>query len=183
MLKDLKKVIPSTDSLMSLLLGLAVVIAVGLLLVRYFSDRQVGSNKVETKPEELNQAGKLPTTYLVSAGDTLWSIAEKYYQSGYNWVDIQKTNNLINPDNLVIGQQLTIPDVKAIVVGQISAAQTTMLKPKDEKYTAVKGDTLWDIAVKEYGDGFQWTKIAESNHLVNPELIHAGNVFILPTIP
>ena len=40
-------------------------------------------------------------------------------------------------------------------------------RPGDEEIpksvTLVKGDTLWDLAVKYYGDGTQWTKIAEAN--------------------
>lgn len=47
-------------------------------------------------------------------------------------------------------------------------------------YTVIKGDTLWDIAVRAYGDGYKWTEIASANNLVNPNIIHAGNVFTLP---
>ena len=49
-----------------------------------------------------------------------------------------------------------------------------------DTYTVVHGDTLWDIAVKAYGDGYQWTKISKANKLANPNLIHAGNVFSIP---
>jgi len=47
-------------------------------------------------------------------------------------------------------------------------------------YTVVAGDSLWNIAVREYGDGYAWTKIATANNLINPDLIHAGNVLRLP---
>lgn len=49
-----------------------------------------------------------------------------------------------------------------------------------DTYTVVRGDTLWDIAVRAYGDGFRWKEIAEANNLVNPNLIHQGNVFAIP---
>jgi nucleoid-associated protein YgaU len=39
---------------------------------------------------------------------------------------------------------------------------------------------LWTIAVRAYGDGYKWTEIAKANKLVNPNLIHPGNVFVLP---
>lgn len=62
-------------------------------------------------------------------------------------------------------------------------------KPSDEasagqiqgdSYTVVHGDTLWDIAQRAYGDPYKWTEIASANHLVNPNLIHAGNHFVIP---
>ncbi len=47
-------------------------------------------------------------------------------------------------------------------------------------YEVVKGDSLWKIAVRAYGDGYQWVKIARENKLVNPNLIHPGNLLALP---
>lgn len=49
-------------------------------------------------------------------------------------------------------------------------------------YTVKKGDTLWDIAGKVYKDNYKWPKIAEANDLVNPSLIHPGNIFVIPTL-
>jgi nucleoid-associated protein YgaU len=47
-------------------------------------------------------------------------------------------------------------------------------------YTVVKGDSLWSIAVKAYGDGYKWVSIAKANKLDNPNVIHAGNVLVIP---
>jgi len=49
-----------------------------------------------------------------------------------------------------------------------------------DKYTVQKGDTLWEISVRAYGDGYKWVEIAEANDLANPDLIHRGNEFVLP---
>jgi nucleoid-associated protein YgaU len=49
-----------------------------------------------------------------------------------------------------------------------------------DKYTVVKGDSLWTIAERAYGDGYKWVEIAKENKLVNPNVIHTGNVFTLP---
>lgn len=49
-------------------------------------------------------------------------------------------------------------------------------------YTVKKGDTLWNIAEKVYKDNFKWAEIAKANELVNPDLIHPGNVFVIPTL-
>ena len=47
-------------------------------------------------------------------------------------------------------------------------------------YTVVHGDNLWDIAVRAYGDGYKWVEIANANDLANPNLIHTGNLFVIP---
>ncbi|KGD92043.1 5'-nucleotidase C-terminal domain-containing protein [Rhizobium sp. YS-1r] len=48
------------------------------------------------------------------------------------------------------------------------------------KYIVVKGDSLWKIAEAHYGNGEEWTKIAEANSLSNPNIIHVGAELELP---
>ncbi|MBI3379569.1 LysM peptidoglycan-binding domain-containing protein [Candidatus Gottesmanbacteria bacterium] len=105
-------------------------------------------------------------------------MAEKYYNSGYNWVTIADANKLTNPDSIEAGLVLSLPKADTIQPPNenISAAATELPKT----YTVVKGDYLWKIAVEQYGDGFAWVKIAKANNLVNPGLIHPGNVLSLP---
>lgn len=123
--------------------------------------------------------------YTVAAGDSLWAIAEKQYKSGYNWVDIARANNLSNPGALNAGQKLKLPKVEqkiATVQPQQNQQQVDQSKSKitGADYTIVKGDTLWDVSVRAYGDGYQWKKIADANKLVNPSLIHSGNKLKIP---
>lgn len=48
-------------------------------------------------------------------------------------------------------------------------------------YTVKKGDTLWSIAKKVYGDGSKYTKIASANSdIKNPNLIYVGQVITIP---
>lgn len=50
-------------------------------------------------------------------------------------------------------------------------------------YTVKKGDNLWNIAKKYYGDGSQWRKIYDANRDViggNPNLIYPGQTYIIP---
>jgi hypothetical protein len=44
-------------------------------------------------------------------------------------------------------------------------------------YTVKPGDTLWSIAITHYGSGEFYTHIARENSLLNPSLIHSGNIF------
>lgn len=51
---------------------------------------------------------------------------------------------------------------------------------ENKTHTVVKGDTLWGIAKKYYGDGAQYPKIASANGVSNPNLIKPGQVFTIP---
>lgn len=169
------------ESYISITLGFLVVIVAGLLLYNYFSKNKPSdttSKDASTEEKRAVEIATLPTTHTVSENETLWSIAEKYYQSGYNWVTIASGNKLANPDLITVGQSLIIPKAETIkpASGEISAAAVEPVKI----YTVVPGDNLWNIAVREYGDGYAWTKIASANNLVNPNLIHTGNVLTLP---
>ena len=49
--------------------------------------------------------------------------------------------------------------------------------------TVVEGDTLWDLAATHLGDATRWPEIYELNKDViggDPDLIHPGQVFVLP---
>jgi LysM repeat protein len=130
-------------------------------------------------------ATKGGTSHIVASGDTLWSIAEKYYKSGYNWVDISRVNNLSNPGIINVGTKLIIPNVQpklATVINKVTQSQNVQYGPKitGSVYTIQKGDHLWGIAVRAYNDGYKWAEIARVNNITNPGVIHVGNVLKIP---
>ena len=47
-------------------------------------------------------------------------------------------------------------------------------------YTIKKGDTLYAIALKYYGDGNKYSLISDYNNIKNPNLIYAGDTIIIP---
>lgn len=55
-------------------------------------------------------------------------------------------------------------------------------KSENKTYTVVKGDCLWNIAKKFYGNGSQYTKIynANTDKIKNPNLIYPGQVLVIP---
>lgn len=171
------------ESYTSLFLGAAVVVVVFVLIFSFFQSRniineQTQSTSTVSKEEVVDLTA--PRIYTVQAGDYLWSIAEKIYGSGYNWVDLASANKLQNPGLLFVGTKLIVPDVKAktLTVGNNPVQVNSPIT--GSSYTVAKGDYLWDIAVRAYGDGYKWTEIAKANNLINPSLIFSGNVLKLP---
>jgi nucleoid-associated protein YgaU len=53
---------------------------------------------------------KKPKTYVVQEGDSLSSIAEKFYGDLYKWPKLMEANRLSNPDIIEVGMVLFIPD-------------------------------------------------------------------------
>lgn len=55
-------------------------------------------------------------------------------------------------------------------------------KSAQRTYTVKKGDCLWNIAKKFYGNGALYTKIYDANtkKIANPNLIYVGQVFVIP---
>ena len=157
-----------------MVLGAVVIVIVGVLIVNYFKDKSTGTipaNSIATSTKE----------HVVVKGETLWSVAEDSFGSGYNWVDIKTANNL-KTETIEVGQELIIPEVsprqptsttKATAISQASPIT-------GNTYIVVKGDCLWNIAVRAYGDGYKWVGIAKANKLVNPGIIHSGNILTLP---
>jgi len=166
----------------SLVLGF-IVFLVGLSVVTKLTSRpqqpELTKKTDITKQEKTeNKVNK----YKVKEGDTLWSIAESYFGSGFNAFDIASANKITNPDLINKGQEIIIPNVtpKQSTKGVIAEAKTEKVVITESKYKVKTGDYLWKIALEAYGDGYQWVKIAKINNLSNPEIIHAGNALMIP---
>jgi nucleoid-associated protein YgaU len=171
------------ESYTSLFLGAVVVVVVFVLAFSFIKSRSNMKGQTQstsTVSQEETAQGAMPKMYTVKKGDYLWSIAEKIYGSGYNWVDLANSNKLQNPNILYVGTKLVVPDVKSkeLTVQNDTVQQSNLITVSS--YTVIKGDFLWGIAVRAYGDGYKWVEIAKANNLVNPSLIHPGNVLKLP---
>lgn len=55
-------------------------------------------------------------------------------------------------------------------------------EPKQRTYTVKKGDSLWNISRKYYGNGNQYAKILSANKgkIKNANLIYPGQTFVIP---
>ena len=174
-LKKFLKTIKLNESTISMVLGALVIIVVGSLVVKYLK------NTKGVVPQELlngdNSIELTQKVHTVSKGDNLWNIAVKYYGNGFKWVDIATENKLTNASIIEDGQKLVIPELEK---NNISVEEDNSNTISENTYVVIKGDTLWDIAVRNYGDGYKWVEIAKVNNLSHPDLIHSGNSLVLP---
>lgn len=58
---------------------------------------------IEQKRERADNR-EIPDTVTVQRGDTLWAIARKYLNDGEKYRELQKINDIVNPNRLQIGQ-------------------------------------------------------------------------------
>lgn len=186
------------ESTISMLLGGLVVVVIAVLLYNYFaaptevsedtSGAETAEYSLELAEEEEGQLVPqgLPRQHTVAAGEHLWGISEQYYGNGYNWPDIVSANSIANPGLIEVGQELTIPKVPLRVTTAVASAQVTedTQNPiSGSSYTVVRGDTLWDISVRAYQDGYSWPQIYQANKEligVNPGIIEIGQVLSIP---
>ncbi len=83
-------------------------------------------------------------------------------------LSIKQSNNSDNNQNKTVATQKNIRESNNA--------------PSTKTYTVVRGDSLWKIAKKYYGNGSQYSKIynANKNKIKNPNLIYPGQVLEIP---
>ncbi|MBI2315271.1 LysM peptidoglycan-binding domain-containing protein [Candidatus Daviesbacteria bacterium] len=211
-LEKLETNIQSNQSKVSMVLGALIVLVVGILVYNYFTKNNASlgpAQQIEQKQEQQDIAkDKLPGSYTVKEDDTLFTIAEKYYQDGSKFTEIAKANNLSDVDSIETGQKLEIPKISAetanlaspspSALAEASPAATedetqelgtgtgggnnTVWGPKIEgnTYTVTEGDWLSTIAGRAYEDITAFEKIAQANNIVNVDHIEPGWVLTIP---
>jgi nucleoid-associated protein YgaU len=195
-IKSILKALKLHESTVSMILGFVVIVVGGVLLVNYLS----GRHGQIIPPLEIGDESNLPKTHTVGTGEDLWSISEKYYGTGYNWSDIAEANKLTNPNQIEVGQALTIPNVspkatEAVSTPTIEPTQESKMTPTNtpaitpeaasteaSTYVVKKGENLWKIAEAVYGSGYNWVDIARDNSLTNANSISTGQELRLPKV-
>jgi nucleoid-associated protein YgaU len=198
-----EEILSSPASYRSLLFGIitvAVLFFIGISVFQFFQNKRQGEiDGGAVSIEEIDNALKNAGSYTVKSGDTLWKIAEVRLGSGFDWPKIADINNIKTPEDLKEGSQLNIPEIfstssptptltenelRREAEARVESGEGVIMggsKIAGEKYVIKRGDDLWDIAERAYGDPYRWVEIAEVNNLMsNPDLIHADNTLILP---
>ncbi|CAN5755045.1 hypothetical protein BH10CHL1_BH10CHL1_47400 [soil metagenome] len=124
--------------------------------------------------------------YTVQAGDTLGSLSERF---NVNTVKIISANNLTNPDNLLVGSKLIIPDYQAAQTNTTETAtdaaeadgtETDASKSNEGvEHIVQPGEGLLQIAEKY---GVDEATLAEVNGLNNRNLLRVGQKLIIPGV-
>lgn len=151
---------------------------------------QAVAAKDESQKTESNEA-ILSKIYVVSEGDTLASIARKFYGShqGSKKVNVARIFDanrklLKSPDEIHIGQKLVIPPLlvasapsKGKIASVLSGTEFTKVESigkrhlltngrqaeQNSGYVVQEGDSLWQIAAEQLGNGSRCSEIAELN--------------------
>jgi len=128
-------------------------------------------------------------TYTVQAGDTLWSIAQRFYGTGYEFPRLVAAN---------VGRQMTGGE-RFTAAGVIQPgwvlrvplpSQTVSQSNGAHYYLVEEGDTLQGIAARLLGNEEKWRTLFEANRsaarlnghvLTDPDLIWPGLRLKLPT--
>jgi LysM repeat protein len=110
-------------------------------------------------------SGAAGVTHIVQPGESLLIIAQKY---GVEASVIAATNGIANPNQLRVGQKLTIPGVSeqeaARLRGQVHVVQA--------------GESLLSIAVQY---GVTTEELSALNNISNPDAIFVGQELVIPT--
>lgn len=180
----LSKDTKSNQSKLSMVLGALIILVVGILVFNYFSKgrEDLGpAQQTERKQEDVS-ADKLPGKYTVKEGDTLFNIAQNYYQDGYKYPEIAKASKLENPDIIEKGQILEIPKLEIPAATPIMDGPDTKWGPaiKGDSYTVVEDDWLSKIAGRAYGDIMAYDRLSKANNIQDPNVIEPGMILAIP---
>lgn len=130
--------------------------------------------------------------YEIQAGDTLWAIAEQYLGAGVRWTELQKEDGSTfieaEASTLQIGQSIYIPSDESASSDPPPVPEPPISTPADspefQAYTLVKGDTLWDVAQRELGEGRRWVEFLKEDGSTFTEAeatsLHPGDVIYIP---
>ena len=136
-------------------------------------------------------AAPAPQTHVVQRGDTLEAISLKYYGTRQRWHEIVNANKGLDAKKLRVGMKLTIPAAQSPTPNRVAAAASappalsaTVNAPASgqRSYTVQKGDSLFLIAKKCYGDGGRWKDIQAANpeRTADARTLRPGVVLIIP---
>lgn len=185
----------SSESLFSLILGIAVVLVVGNQVIGFLTKKSAETsdpNKVEVDIPADDQQVK--SEYVVKKGDYLYLIAQNILGDGNQWPLIAQYNKITHPDFIIEGDKLQIPakqevkgyasgstvDTTLIVAPTITINDSQNTISTTTSYIVMANDSLWTICIRAYGDGYLWPKVAKTNNLRNPDLLEKGQILSLP---
>ncbi|MFQ5423207.1 MAG: LysM peptidoglycan-binding domain-containing protein [Phycisphaerae bacterium] len=148
-------------------------------------DSAVTRRSPRPSPQSGGSSGAWPKRHRVRSGDTLYEIAERYYQSGAKTAMILRANpGIDDPRVLKIGSEITLPDPRT---ARSTPKPRPAVKPRPpaggRTYVVRSGDSFYAIAKRVYGDSRRWRSIFDLNKTVvknDPKRLKPGMTIQLP---
>lgn len=109
-------------------------------------------------------------------------IARAQLGDGQKWRQIASANPGINPNNLKVGQSITIPE-GGVDAPRAAGSVGTATPVEGNAYTVQKGDTLVALSRKFYGGDGDWKRILEANRSLlkgDPASLKPGMKLTIP---
>ncbi|MGM0598526.1 MAG: LysM peptidoglycan-binding domain-containing protein [Candidatus Rifleibacteriota bacterium] len=123
--------------------------------------------------------------YVIKKGDSLRSIAEKYYGKPSKERAIADLNFIEDPSSVRVGEEIII-DVKplgksdAVTAASSDSSFSQAFTSDQNTYTIKRGDTLGKIAKKYFGKSSAASRLMKANPGVDPRYLKVGDVIIIP---
>jgi len=142
---------------------------------------RVTVNSINGKPFSPSDTYAVVTNnFCAAGGDTYYALASATAQFD---TGILLDETLIEYIKTVlhgtIGAQYAAPQGR-ITILTAPAEEPAPASPAQTQYTVVRGDCLWNIALRHYGDGTRYTAIAAANGIKAPWLILPGRILTIP---
>src|SRR4051812_30210932 len=84
-------------------------------------------------------------------------------------------------NGITSAQPIAYADPIAAPADDIAPTSPRGSNSSSKNYTVKKGDTLWGIAQRTYGDGKQYRKILAANPGIKGDKLNAGQKIVLPS--
>jgi nucleoid-associated protein YgaU len=136
-----------------------------------------------TPPQQPGTGHKVE--HIVAKGELLSDISTKYYGTSKRWRDIVQANPGLDPERLLVGQKINIPNVPGSADAGTATPMPIPAIPANTsvvEYTVKSGDTLESIAEHYYGNGRDWQKIAKANPGIDPSALRLGQKLKVPDV-
>ncbi|MEM9253142.1 MAG: LysM domain-containing protein [Planctomycetota bacterium] len=138
----------------------------------------VASGAAPTPPPVAPPPAPASRTHTIAPGDTLSELSQQYLGTAGRWPEIVEANPGIDPNRLMVGDEIVIPGGGPSPAASSSAGGAAL--GGGTTHTIAAGDTLSQISQRYYGTAARWQEILDANPGVSPTRLIVGNELVIP---